>query len=111
MNLDKKSLKILKRIYHIPYITMAEMKQIFPDRDTEEILVWLEKEHYISFRIAGSADEDEGYEGFSYNDDVHLLCLRKGNIASEDMTLFRANAALVISLIALLVSIIALFIR
>ena len=45
MNLDKKTLKILKRIYHCPYITLAEMKTIFPARDTEELILFLEKEN------------------------------------------------------------------
>ena len=108
--LDKHSLDILKKIYRCPYITIAELKLIFPRRDTEEILIWLESEHYISFREASRADLDEGYEMAPY-DGAHLLSIRKGNIAAEDTTLLRANIALCISILSLVLSFIAVFLK
>ena len=104
MALDKKSLKILKKIYRCPYITLAETKLLFPWHDTEEIILWLESEKYISFRIASSAPEDQGYEVFPYNDGAHLVSLRKGNVAAEDTTLLRANIALIIAILSLAIS-------
>lgn len=111
MNLDKKSLKMVKRIYSCPYVTIAEMKILFPMPDTEETLAWLESEKYISFRIADCAENDQGYEMFPYDDGAHLLALRKGNIAAEDTTLLRANIALIISGLSLLIAFAALIFR
>lgn len=111
MSLDKKSLKILKKIYRCPYITLAEIKLIFPAPDTEETVLWLESEKYISMRIADNANTDEGYECVPYDDSAHLLSLRKGNIAAEDHTLLRANIALIVSVISLAIAVLAFFFK
>lgn len=108
MNLDKRTLKVLKKIYHSPYITVAEIKLLFPYPDIDELLDWLEMEKYISARIADTPETDEGYESRIYEPDAHLLSIRKGNMAAEDQTLLRANVALVIAILSLFVSILAL---
>ena len=111
MNLDKRTLKILKRIYKCPYITLAEIKLIFPERNTEELVALLESERYISFRVASCAEDDDGTECFPYDDSAHLLTLLKGSIAAEDGTLFRANLALIISGCALAISLLSFIFR
>ena len=112
MGLDKRTLKILKMIYRTPYITIAELRLMFPEyNDLTELLDWLASEKYISFREAGSPEADEGYEMYVYQDEAHLLALRKGNIAAEDTTLLRANIALIVSILSLAVAILALILR
>lgn len=107
MNLDKRTLKVLKKVYRSPYITVAEVKLLFPYPDIDELLDWLEDERYISPRVADAAVADEGYETRIYNPEAHLLSLRKGNIAAEDNTLLRANIALVISFLSLMIAVLA----
>lgn len=111
MTLDKRLLKILKRIYNCPYISIAEIKLLFPGNDTEDLLLWLQAEGYISFRIADCAEADTGLESETYCDSTHLLSVRKGNIAAEDTTSLRANIALFIAFASLIVSIVALTLR
>lgn len=112
MNLDKRTLKLVKKIYRCPYITIAEIKLLFPTYyDLADLLEWLVSEKYISLRVAGSPSDDQGYEAFVYNDDAHLLCLRKGNISAEDTTLLRANLALAIAALSLAISFLSAFMR
>ena len=107
MSLDKRTRKIIKKIYRNPYITIDSLKQFFPQTDTEEILSWLDEEKYISFREASCAENDQGYEKPVYDGNAHVVPLRKGRIEAEDHTLFRANMALIISSLSLVLSVIA----
>ena len=111
MSLDKRTRKILKTIYRSPYITVAEIKEMYPANDTADILSWLDQEKYISFRVAGSASEDLGYETHPTNEEAHLISIRKGRIEAEDLSLFRANVALCIAALSLVLSICAFIFR
>ena len=111
MNLDKRTLKVVMQIYRSPYITVAELKLIYPYNDIDDLLDWLETEKYISPRIADNAAADDGYECRMYEPAAHLVTLRKGNIAAEDQTLLRANIALAISGLSLVIAILAFIFR
>lgn len=105
MSFDKRTRKVIKKIYRCPYLPVSELKLMFPDYpDIDDLLCWLESEKYISFRIASGPSEDEGYECGFFDERAHILSLRKGNIEAEDRTAFRANLALAISGLAILIS-------
>lgn len=111
MSLDKRTLKIIKKIYSSPYITVAEIRLLFPYSDIDMLLDWLTAEKYISPRYASSSDADEGYERPIYEPDAHLVSLLKGNMAAEDQTLLRANLALIISALSLVIAVLAFIFR
>ena len=108
MSLSKRQLKILKKIYYCPYISVAEMELLFPRPDTKDILIQLQREKYISFRKADNIHDDDGREFLPFSSAAHLVTRSKGDIAAEDRALFRANLALTIAIFSLIVSILAL---
>lgn len=108
MSLSKRQLKIVKKIYYCPYISVAEMELLFPRPDTKDLLIQLQRDKYISFRKADNIDDDDGREFLPYSSAVHLVTLQKGAVAAEDLALFRANLALTIAVLSLIVSVLAL---
>ena len=108
MQLDKRNLKILKKIAGSPYITFAELELLYPGvYDLERILNNFEASKLISYRVADCEQNDEGYETLHLEPETHLLALMSGNLLAEDHSLIRANIALCISALALLISLLA----
>lgn len=83
-NIDQTHLDVLTHIYHNPYISFSDLSaQLAEYPNIEEIIVNLEANHLISFRIASSSSTDEGYEHSYVEQSSHLVTLTNGNALVE----------------------------
>lgn len=104
--LDKEHCKILRYIKRHPYTSYAKLNGHFRNIIMLfDKVCFLENESYISFRSAADPRSDEGSVTYGLRNDSHLVVLRQGNVIMEDRALFRANMALVLSALALFVSV------
>lgn len=114
---NKKSLNVLKYIYEHPYtksIIMSCMPNRSIDRHSvDEIIQNLASEWLISCRAASCKEADiDKAELDSTNPDAYLVCLPSGEAIIEQDIKFRKDIVItrIISIVALVISLIAMFI-
>lgn len=117
MNLNNKSLKVLKYIYDNPY-TQSIVLSCVPHRSidqnyVDEIIQTLASKGLISCRVACNRESDiDKAELDSANPDAYLVCLPEGEAAVEQYIYLKKDMLITrtLSIIALIVSFAAMFI-
>lgn len=82
---DKNTISVYKYIYRHPYVSYADLRKHFSNRNDLEILLFnAHRNHHMSMRDASSANSDEFYETSGLCDNSHLLLLPDGRAIVED---------------------------